>query len=160
MAMRWQGCRRLLSVLIGLFIIFFLNDAATSAEFRFVASLPSTDQPVWQPTSVTIDLRQAADEDITLVLDNPTGLVHGFAAPGLHAVVKEKITGPPAQAFLPEEMALQYTSPILVMVAPQTTQRIRLSGSGFKAHHIYAEIVPFFCPVHKESRAGSIYLVK
>lgn len=159
--MHLQMSRRLFPVLAGLLLIFIdLDGTAISAEFRFVAGSPSTGQPIWQPASVTIDLRQAADEDITLILENPTDLVHGFAAPGLHAVIKEKILGPPTQPFLTEEMPLQYTGPIRVTVGPNSTQRIRLSGSGFKAHQVYAEIVPFFCPFHKETQAGSIYLVK
>lgn len=149
-----------LGVLSGLFVAAAGTFApATSAEYRFVARIPEADQPIWEATSGTIDLSAVPQEEIVLVLDNPTDVAHGFAMPQLQAVVREQIIRP-VDSMVPTETVLQYTAPISVTVEPGQVYRVRLSNSVFKARESYSEMIAMFCPLHKTSRAGSVLLVK
>lgn len=134
-------------------------DAASGAEYRFVARVPADDQPIWEPVSGTIDLSPSPQEEIILVLENPTEMAHGFAMPQLQAVIREKIVRP-VDSMVPAETVLQYTAPISVTVEPGQVYRVRLSHSSFKAREFYSETVAIFCPLHKASRAGSVQVVK
>lgn len=149
-----------LGVLSGLFLTAAGTFAsAVGAEYRFVARIPSADQPIWEAASGTIDLSAVPQEEIVLVLENPTDVPHGFAMPQLQAVVREQIIRP-VDSMVPTETVLQYTAPISVTVEPGQVYRVRLSHSAFKARESYSETIAVFCPLHKTSRAGSVFLVK
>lgn len=132
---------------------------AAGAEYRFVARIPSADQPIWESVSGTIDLSLSSQEEIVLALENPTDVAHGFTMPQLHAVVREQLIRP-VDSMVPNETVLQYTAPISVTVEPGQVQRVRLSKNGFRARESYYETVVMFCPLHKTSKAGSVALVK
>jgi hypothetical protein len=132
---------------------------AAGAEYRFVARIPLADQPIWEAASGTIDLSAVPHEEIVLVLENPTDVPHGFVMPQLQAVVREQIIRP-VDSMMPTETVLQYTAPISVTVEPGQVYRVRLSNSAFKARESYSETIAVFCPLHKTSRAGSVFLVK
>jgi hypothetical protein len=160
MVMKTIGRFSALGVLLGLFLsVTGTLTPAASAEYRFVARIPSADQPIWDAASGTIDLSVASQEEIVLVLENPTDVPHGFAMPQLQAVVREQIIRP-VDSMVPTETVLQYTAPISVTVEPGQVYRVRLSNSAFKARESYSETIAVFCPLHKTSRAGSVFLVK
>ncbi|MGE3154947.1 MAG: hypothetical protein AB7G48_20440 [Nitrospiraceae bacterium] len=149
-----------LSVVLGLFLgLTGTFNPAAGAEYRFVARIPSADQPIWEAASGTIDLSAVPQEEIVLVLENPTDVSHGFAMPQLQAVIREQIIRP-VDSMVPTETVLQYTAPISVTVEPGQVYRVRLSNSSFKARASYSETIAVFCPLHRTSRAGSVFLVK
>lgn len=149
-----------LSVVLGLFLsLTGTFNPAAGAEYRFVARIPSADQPIWEAASGTIDLSAVPQEEIVLVLENPTDVSHGFAMPQLQAVIREQIIRP-VDSMVPTETVLQYTAPISVTVEPGQVYRVRLSNSSFKARASYSETIAVFCPLHRASRAGSVFLVK
>lgn len=147
-------------ILSGLvFGIIGTSSLAAGAEYRFVAHMPSKDQPIWESASGTIDLSRSPQEEIVLILDNPTDVPHGFAMPQLQAVVREQVIRP-VDSMVPNETALLYTAPISVTVEPGQVQRIRLSQNMFSARESYYETVVVYCPLHKSSKASTVALVK
>jgi hypothetical protein len=160
MAMKTRMRAGVWGVLSGLlFAIMGTSGPAAGAEYRFVARVPSSDQAVWESVSGVIDLSPSVQEEIVLVLENPTDVRHVFAVPQLQAVIREQIIRP-VDSMVPAETVLQYTAPISMTVEPGQVSRVRLSSSQFQARESYSETFTVFCPLHKTSLAGSVSLVK
>jgi hypothetical protein len=132
---------------------------AHAAEYRFTARSPSVDRPIWESRSAFIDVSTAADEDIVLVLDNPTEEPHGFDMPQLELVSHERIITS-AESNMPHDTILIYTGPLRVTVAPGSERRIRLSTRAFHTRRYVEERVVFFCPVHRDAKPGTVGVVK
>jgi hypothetical protein len=137
-------------------VLTIFSTAASAAEYRFVARDPSSSQPIWESEAAIID---ASEEEILLVLDNPTDKAHGFTMPQHQLVARERIIRS-VDSLAPLDQVLQYTEQLSVTVDPGTVRRILLSDGRFRSRQSYSESAVFFCPLHKGSRAGSVSFVK
>lgn len=130
--------------------------AASAAEYRFVAREPSASRPIWEPQA---EILYVGDEEILLILDNPTDETHGFTMPQHQSVSRERIIRS-VDGLAPMDQVLQYTENLSVTVGPGTVRRIRLSDGRFRSRQSYSERAVFYCQLHKSSRAGAVSFVK